>query len=257
MGALHPRTRLALTSASILTLTSMAVASGTATGLLAAAGPTRLNDPAVLYAAGPHDPGGTTSTHWAGFGTKGSYTKITASWIQPKVTCSQSSEVVFWVGLDGWGNTPIEQDGTGAACNGGSPQYFGWWETYPTNGIQSYNKTVKAGDHITASVTAEGGGAYLMTVADSTQNWTENTHVTAGSATPVSAEVIAEAPGSVQTGPVPLAKFGTVNFTASMVDGSAIGTLNAKAITMRNGGLVASTSALTNGEDFTVTWHKY
>jgi hypothetical protein len=48
-----------------------------------------------------------------------------------------------------------------------------------------------------------------------------------------------------------------VDFTASMVDGSAIGALDAKAITMRNSGLVASTSALTNGEDFTVTWHKY
>jgi hypothetical protein len=243
---------------------SIALAAGPAgaAATVAAAGtvPAALQGLTAPGVEGSSVPGGfanTTSTNWSGYAANtATYTSVSASWIQPAVKCTKTSEAVFWVGLDGWGSDTVEQDGSGAYCSGTTAQYYAWWETYPANSIQSYNKTVKAGDHFTATVTYQGGSKYLMTVVDSTQGWTETTHATAASATRTSAEVIAEAP-SGGSGRLALADFAKVAFTGSMVDGSAISSSSPTGINMKSSSLDASTSALTSGTNFTVTWKNY
>jgi hypothetical protein len=69
-----------------------------------------------------------------------------------------------------------------------------------------------------------------------------------------SAEVIAEAPSS-SGGVLPLANFGTASFSAARVNGKTIGSFSPDRINMVSGSTIkASTSALTNGTAFSVTW---
>jgi hypothetical protein len=73
-------------------------------------------------------------------------------------------------------------------------------------------------------------------------------------ATLASAEAIAEAPSS-SGGVLPLTNFGTVNFSAATVNGSAIGAYNPDRIDMVSGGVTkAQTSALSGGTSFSVAW---
>jgi len=258
MRVLSSRLQRALgATALVASIAICAGPAGAATAVAVGAAPTgtwALAGPGVMSPANPGGFANTRSTNWSGYAADtATYTSVSASWVQPTVTCGESSEAVFWVGLDGWGSDTVEQDGSGAYCDGNSPEYYAWWETYPANDIQTYNKTVDPGDHFTATVTFEGSGKYLMTVVDSTQGWTEKTNATASSATRSSAEVIAEAP-SGSSGREALADFGSVSFTASMVDGAAIGSAGPKAINMYSGGLDASTSKLTSDENFKVTW---
>ena len=267
MRVLSPRAECAPAAAALVAAIALsagpAAASTAETSAGASAAPAAawaLSGPGVWS---PANPGGfgafanTRSSNWSGYAANtGTYTSVSASWVQPAVTCGESSEAVFWVGLDGWGSDTVEQDGSGAYCSGSTPHYYAWWETYPANSIQQYTKTVKAGDHFTATVTYKGGGKYLMTVADSTQGWTENTNATSSSATRSSAEVIAEAP-SGSGGREALADFGKVSFTGSMVDGTALSNSSPTAINMYSGGLDASTTKLSSTENFKVTWKNY
>ncbi len=88
--------------------------------------------------------------NWAGYdATSAHYTSVSASWVQPKVTCKDDNEYVaaFWVGLDGGksGDDSVEQTGTEAICFYGIlTEYAAWSEMYPA--AQSlYSTTVDAG----------------------------------------------------------------------------------------------------------------
>jgi hypothetical protein len=59
-----------------------------------------------------------------------------------------------------------------------------------------YDNPVEPGDAMSASVVADGGGAFTLTLADSTQGWTQTTNQTSDTAQLGSAEVIAEAPAT-------------------------------------------------------------
>jgi hypothetical protein len=199
----------------------------------------------------------TTSTNWAGFATSGGpFTTVSAQWIEPAVTCSQSSTYsVFWVGLDGFNSSTVEQTGTAAFCQGGNPDYFAWYEVYPKEPIiEIPNKPVLPGDAISASATAVSSTSFKLDISDSTQNWTFTTTQTQSGAQLSSAEVIAEAPSSGSV--LPLADFGTVHFTSSMVDGQSIGSLSPTKIVMvtSSGTVKAKPSALSHGTAFKVTW---
>ena len=54
-----------------------------------------------------------------------------------------------------------------------------------------FSKTVKPGDAMSASVVANGGGAFTLTLTDSTRGWTKTTHQTSDAAQLGSAEIIA------------------------------------------------------------------
>jgi hypothetical protein len=203
-----------------------------------------------------------TSHNWAGYaasGPPGTFTSVSSSWTEPAVTCTaQQTFSSFWVGLDGDGTQTVEQTGTEADCNNGQASYQGWFEMFPSAPV-FYNNPVAAGDAMSASVVANGGGAFTLTLSDQTQGWTQTTHQTSATAQLGSAEIIAEAPSDA-TNVLPLSSFGTVNFTAALVDNAALGTSPAAqtlaALTMVSAAGVteATPSALTNGDSFAVTW---
>jgi hypothetical protein len=213
-------------------------------------------------APGAGNAAATTSQNWAGYaaaGASGSFTSVSASWLQPGVTCSfQQTFSSFWVGLDGDGTQSVEQTGTEADCSSGAAAYQGWYEMYP-NAPVYYDNPVQPGDAMSASVVANGGGAFTLTLSDHTQGWTQTTNQTSTTAQLGSAEIIAEAPSSGTV--LPLADFGTVSFGNAIVDGAALGNANAAALSMVSAAGVTEAvpsaltpSPFTNGDDFSVTW---
>jgi hypothetical protein len=200
----------------------------------------------------------TTSQNWAGYaaaGNAGTFTSVSASWTEPAVTCTATNTFAsFWAGLDGDGTNTVEQTGTEADCDGGAAAYQGWFEMFP-NAPVFYDSPVRPGDAMSASVVANGGGAFTLTLADATQGWTQTTNQTSDAAQLGSAEVIAEAPSNGTT-VLPLSNFGTVNFTGVTADNAAIGNENPAALTMVSANDVteATPSALAGGNAFAVTW---
>jgi hypothetical protein len=200
-----------------------------------------------------------TSENWAGYasaGGAGTFTSVSASWAEPSVTCGAPTTFSsFWVGLDGDGTNSVEQTGTDADCDGGVAAYQGWFEMFP-NAPVFYDDPVEPGDAMTASVVAGGGGAFTLTLTDSTRGWTQTADQTSDTAELGSAEVIAEAPSSGTGTVLPLSDFGIVSFTGVTVDQTDIGNENPSALTMVSAGNVteATPSVLAGGSAFTVTW---
>jgi len=198
-----------------------------------------------------------SSLNWAGYDvTSGGPTSVTASWTTPAIATPSTalSYASFWVGLDGDGTQSVEQTGTEADCNNGVATYQGWFEMFP-NAPVFYNNPVAPGDTMSASVVANGGGAFTLTLSDQTRGWTQTTSQTSATAQLGSAEIIAEAPSDTN-GVLPLSNFGTVNFTNVAVDTAPLGNANAAGLTMVSAGGVteATPSAITNGNAFSVTW---
>ena len=78
-----------------------------------------------------------TTSNWAGYGaTEGLFTKVTASWIQPRVLPRSVAQarVSFWVGLDGQGSHAVEQIGTEGRSKGPETSYDAWYEMLPQVG---------------------------------------------------------------------------------------------------------------------------
>jgi hypothetical protein len=197
----------------------------------------------------------TSSTNWAGYAAVGSndeYTSVSTTFVQPKVTCSSGDTYsAFWVGLDGYSSDSVEQTGTEADCDGRTAEYSAWYEMYPADPV-TYNKTVKAGDTIVETVTYSSSNKYTLYLDDETENWTEST-TKSGSYDRSSAEVIAEAPYDGEV--LPLADFGTVDFSSSTVNGSSLSSSDPTGINMAttSGTLEATTNALSGGS-FSITW---
>jgi hypothetical protein len=198
-----------------------------------------------------------TTMNWSGYavtGTPGTFTSVSSSWAQPAVTCGATDTFAsFWVGLDGVGTPTLEQTGTEADCSGGTAVYSGWYEIFPDAPV-FYNEPVQPGDEMSASVVSDGGGAFTLTLSDTTSNWQRSTNQTVPAAELASAEVIAEAPSSQAV--LPLADFGTVNFADATIDGQSIGAGQPIALTLVSGDdtAEATPSPLTGGNSFTVTW---
>jgi hypothetical protein len=164
------------------------------------------------------------STNWAGYaatGTSGQFTSVSASWVQPTATCTGFGDQysAFWVGLDGYSSSTVEQTGTEVDCAGRTAEYSAWYELYPAYPVY-FKNAVRPGDSFTGSVTYSGG-QFTITLADVTAKWSQTYTQAVASAVRSSAEVIAEAPSSSTSGSVlPLTNFGTVNFTGATVNGT-------------------------------------
>ncbi|MEY9845079.1 hypothetical protein ABH940_002149 [Streptacidiphilus sp. BW17] len=196
-----------------------------------------------------------SSSNWSGYAaTGGGFTSISASWVEPTGKCgSATSYSSFWVGIDGDGSNSVEQTGSEVDCSGGSPQYYSWYEMYPAYPV-NFSNAVRPGDHFTGSVTFLGSGKFTMKLSDTTAGWSRSVTKSYSPAKRYSVEVIAEAPSS-STGVLPLADFGTVNFTGALANGKALGSYSPTVINMVSGSTTkASTSALSGGEGFSVTW---
>jgi hypothetical protein len=260
-------------SAGFVLVTAAALTAALATPALAAAPSAATHTPAQLTQAiasheshtlhGLAKPGKVnatvSSTNWSGYaatGSTGAYTSVTSSWTQPSVTCSSATTYSsFWVGLDGYSNSALEQTGTEADCIGGKATYGAWWEVLPASESAYSGVTVKGGDKFTATVTYTGS-TFTMTLADSTEGWTKTTtHAGSSGFKNASAEVIAEAPevgGSVAS----LANFGTVTFTGAKANGSNLDTYSPNEIVMTksSSSAVRAQPGAISGGSFSDAW---
>jgi hypothetical protein len=201
------------------------------------------------------------STNWAGYAdTTGTFKSVSATWTEPTATCTSGDQyAAFWVGIDGFSSSTVEQTGTEADCDGKTAEYYAWYEMYP-GPSENYSNTVKPGDHITASVVYDGGEDFTLNIADTTQGWSHSNEQSLGE-TPAlsSAEVIVEAPCCTANGDIlNLTDFGTVSFTGATANGEAIGTsgFDPEQVEMfdSTGRAEDMCTALTDGEDFSCTW---
>jgi hypothetical protein len=193
--------------------------------------------------------------------------------VQPTLNCTagSTSYSAYWTGLDGYNDQTVEQIGTEANCIRGQAQYYSWYEMYPQNPSEILARlTVAQGNAVSATVTYNppssnpynryrgyvGAGSYTLSLTDTTTGASySTTQITNRAANRSSAEVVAEAPYS--NGILPLANFGTINFSSSTVNGAALGNAaGLQAITMNDPyGMIATPSAFdSTKENFSITW---
>ena len=241
--------------------TVVATAIIVATPTIAAAAPAQITR--ITHHTAPrihlsqHGKSNSTSSNWSGYATTGTtYSDVQASWTQPTGNCSdgQTAYSSFWIGIDGDGTNSVEQTGSEVDCSGGSPVYYAWYEMYPAYPV-NYSNTVRPGDSFSAEVKYIGSNKFTLSITDHTQNWSHSVTKTLRRAARGSAEWIAEAPSS-GSGVLPLANFGTVNFTNCTANGVSISSNpNPDAITMASGSTTkAVPSGLTGGNAFSVAW---
>jgi len=215
--------------------------------------------------------------NWGGYAVTGTnFTDAKGSWIVPTVNCAKSPNawVVFWVGIDGFSNSTVEQIGTLTWCNRTTAQYYTWYEFYPAIPI-TYISTVTSspGDKISAEV-HYNGSEFTLTLTDETTGKKFTITQADSSAQRASAEWIAEAPSANCCGYLNLADFTKVSFgndytaisgTNTAKDSATSGTISAfgsaiNKITQVDDTLYieSTTSALsTDGSSFQTTWKEY
>ena len=221
------------------------------------------------FIPGPHGRANTQSTNWSGYATYGTgvtFTDVKGLWTVPAATCPvrKAQYASFWVGIDGYNSNSVEQTGTDSDCAGKNrPQYYAWYEMYPAAPV-NLSMAIHPGDAMSAEVSVSGTN-FTLTITNTTTGATFTTTKASASAAKTSAEWVAEAPSScrLQCTVLPLANFGTVNFSGSFTTGNGhTGTISDAAwsndeITMVTGGgtVKAQPSALSNGgQNFSVTW---
>jgi hypothetical protein len=215
------------------------------------------------------------STNWSGYAVEGSsFTKALGSWTVPTVTCSKTPNTYssFWVGIDGWTSSTVEQTGTDSDCNGSRASYYAWYEFYPNPSYEITSVPVSPGNHISASVTYSGS-EFTITLTNETTGKSYSRSSRVSGAQRSSAEWIAEAPCCTRSGGIlPLSDFGTVDFgedytgvsnTNDATDSSVSGAIGAFGSNIFESIMVNGTtgadeavpSALSSdGTSFTVTW---
>ncbi len=213
------------------------------------------------------------SLNWAGYavtGPAGSVTDVKGSWIVPTADCSSTpnSYSSFWLGIDGYSSSTVEQTGTSSDCNGNSPSYYAWYEFYPKFGYK-IPMQVSPGNVISAEVKYTGKGQFTVSIANLNTSQSFSKSAKVSQAQMSSAEWIAEAPWS--GGVLPLANFGTAYFgldktgvssTNYATVGGSAGNISSfgssvQSITMvsNSGATKANPSPLsTDGTSFAVQW---
>ncbi|MEM4108842.1 MAG: G1 family glutamic endopeptidase, partial [Conexivisphaerales archaeon] len=162
------------------------------------------------------------SLNWAGYvipSSDFSVNDVYGSWIIPTVNTGGNSYVAFWVGIDGYNDSTVEQTGILAEPSGHGPHsstiYKVWYEFYPASPVYAAF-TASAGDNVNATVSynpTTGNFTTSITVYSTSGKVVGTlTHTQkVKGALDDSAEWIVEAPSS--TGSIlPLANFGTVYF---------------------------------------------
>ena len=188
------------------------------------------------------------SENWSGYVASAasgkSFSSVTSSWVQPTASCtSGSGYAAFWVGLGGsgsgsasssavsaYGGDPgastgsgqseaLEQAGTQADCtSSGQASYFAWYELVPAAPVR-LGLTITPGDHITTRV-GVNGTSVTINLSDATSGQSVTKTLSMSNPDTSSAEWIAEAPSTcgqsaTNCSPLPLANFGSVNFTGA------------------------------------------
>lgn len=222
-----------------------------------------------------YTPGGKVqSENWSGYAVTGSaFTVAKGSWTVPSVNCSKTPNTYssFWVGIDGYSSSTVEQTGTDSDCSGSSARYYAWYEFYPAGSILISSVQVSPGNKMSASVTYSGS-QFTVKITNVTTGKSFRKSGRVSGARRTSAEWIAEAPCCTRSGGIlPLADFGTVYLgsdytkvsgTNDATDGAISGPISqfgssVFSITMvsSSGATEAVPSSLTkDGTSFDVVW---
>jgi Peptidase A4 family len=172
-----------------------------------------------------------TSSNWAGYAVTGPgrrYRRVSATWVQPAVSCDAGRRwSSHWIGLGGFhtSSQALEQIGTAANCgSSGGAGYSAWYELVP-DAPHTISLTVRPGDTVSASVSVSGHTVRFF-LANRTRGTVYSNTLQATSVDTSSAEWIAEAPSACDSPTrcqtLPLADFGTTTFanaTATSVFG--------------------------------------
>jgi hypothetical protein len=217
------------------------------------------------------------STNWSGYAAAADSGQriryVAANFNVPSVNCANSpvgasgfAYAEQWAGLDGFGNSTVEQIGVGASCDSaGTPRYFAWYEMYPRAPVAFSG--ISPGDAVSVSVFFNGS-SYELDLTDLTSGGFVKTTQPCPSGSTCrdkSAEVITEDPGGAVAGGYDLADFGMANDTSAVVTSQSgkHGTLAAltsywtsSEITMvdNSGTQMAVPSGLQGGQAFDVAW---
>jgi len=164
-----------------------------------------------------------TSSNWAGYvitAPSGTITDSVGSWVMPTITCDTTTPTwaSFWVGIDGWDTSTVEQIGVDLYCgpNSSVADYIPWYEFFPGPTTTINNFAVSPGDVIKAEVSYNPSTQqYTMSLTDYTTalrapNVSFTVSDSVAGAEDATAEWISEEPGTpVETA---LTNFGTVDF---------------------------------------------
>jgi Peptidase A4 family len=170
------------------------------------------------------------SFNWSGYAdvstSANTFTKVSGHWKTPRVKCTKEDELTSeWVGIDGYSNGTVEQDGTLSWCFESHQTYFTWYEMYPAGTVEIGN-SLRPGDKIAASVTRTGT-SYKLAVTDSTHPANSFSRTaTCGTCQNESVEWIAERP-AFSIGIAPLADYGSWTLSnASQTAGTKTGVIS-------------------------------
>lgn len=215
--------------------------------------------PNHLAAKPPHGGGGGSawpgwaSSNWSGYAESAGatpFTSATAVWTVPSAgATSRPSYSAAWVGIDGFTNSSLIQTGTEQDYYSGSAHYAAWWTTSAqgfaeqaiTSGCTGTGTCglVRAGDHMTASISGRIGGSWTMQIADATQAWAFTEGPIAYTGPGASAEWIMEAP-TVGGRVAPIAHYSTFAFDSGTANGTSPGLLSSEGGELIQGGAVTS-----------------
>jgi Peptidase A4 family len=217
-----------------LTLMMVAgVGSGMTTSVAAAASshgtmiPAPVTSPVPLAGATSVSGAIEKSANWSGYaqnnGTKtGPFTGAEATFVVPTVaephTGNQYS--ADWVGIGGYNEDTLVQDGVEADNANGTPVYQAWTEILPAASVP-LKLTIHPGDKIKATVRETAVNSWTMSVADLTQG-TQASRTVGYDSHGASAEMILERP-EVGSGLTSLAKTTKVVFNPGGVTTTAPG----------------------------------
>jgi hypothetical protein len=222
-----------------------------------------------------------TSSNWGAYASetsltapaKGAVNAVNGSWTIPTVTASTSSQTysAFWVGIDGYSDSTVEQIGTEQDWTPSGQNNYVWFEMYPHGSYIINGFPISAGDQFSASVKYSGSGLFTLTIANVTKNVSytvPSSYTRSKTAQRSSAEWIVEAPYS--GGVLPLANFGTAQFTNCTAtlysntgpidsnhwqDDDIIMETSNGTVKAQPSGLTDSTSNGATSSGFTVQWH--
>lgn len=215
-----------------------------------------------------------TSNNWSGYAIEegtGTFSDIRGSWTVASVSCPQNASAYSsaWIGIDGYGSSTVEQDGTDSDCNNGVPNYYAWYEMYPQAAVQITSSTlglvgtgtVQAGDSMSAHVSYDvSTTTWTLALSDTTQNWTFSTTIIDGLLSRSSIEWIVERPEvcNPTCSLTSLSDFSTFTMTGATAQTGTVSPESGVSIDMvgNDSSTVLSRvgSLSTDGESFSVTW---
>jgi hypothetical protein len=166
------------------------------------------------------------TSNWSGYAVHRAgvrFREVEAAWKQPSASCSRGRKTYssFWVGLGGLrrGARALEQVGTEMDCTAsGEMRAAAWYEVVPA-ATRWVRLPISVGDTIAASVSVHGH-TVTFTLADFSTGRSFDHTVHAARLDTSSADWIAEEPsscaGSHRCRTLPLANFGSVEFTHAL-----------------------------------------